>query len=96
MSRSDHSRRTVLKGASLGMSAGLLSGFAPVVAAENAEIWAHEYWANKDGVKLNYADGSWILFRKSGTEPIIRIYCESPDAGRVQEMLSAAITELDR
>ena len=53
MSRSDHSRRTVLKGASLGMSAGLLSGFAPVVAAENAEIWAHEYWANKDGVKLN-------------------------------------------
>src|SRR6187402_2714896 len=53
MSRSDHSRRTVLKGASLGMSAGLLSGFAPAVAAENAEIWAHEYWANKDGVKLN-------------------------------------------
>ena len=53
MSRSDHSRRTVLKGASLGMSAGLLSGFAPVVAAENAEIWAHEYWGNKDGVKLN-------------------------------------------
>ena len=53
MSRSDHSRRTVLKGAGLGMSAGLLSGLAPAVAAENAEIWAHEYWANKDGVKLN-------------------------------------------
>jgi phosphomannomutase len=28
----------------------------------------------KDGVKLNFDDGSWILFRKSGTEPIIRIY----------------------
>ncbi len=49
-----------------------------------------------DGVKLNYADGSWILFRKSGTEPIIRIYCESPDAGRVQEMLTTATKELDR
>jgi hypothetical protein len=43
----------VLKGAGLGMGAGLLSGLAPAVASETAEIWAHEYWANKDGVKLN-------------------------------------------
>ncbi len=50
----------------------------------------------KDGVKLNFADGTWILFRKSGTEPIIRIYCESPDEGRVQEMLAIATRELDR
>jgi phosphomannomutase len=49
----------------------------------------------KDGVKMNYADGTWLLFRKSGTEPIIRIYCESPDAARVQEMLAASIRELD-
>jgi phosphomannomutase len=48
-----------------------------------------------DGVKMNYADGTWILFRKSGTEPIIRIYCESPDAARVQEMLDVAVRELD-
>ena len=50
----------------------------------------------KDGVKLNFADGTWILFRKSGTEPMIRIYCESPDAARVQEMLAIAVEELDR
>jgi phosphomannomutase len=50
----------------------------------------------KDGVKMNFADGSWILFRKSGTEPIIRIYCESPDAGRVGMMLDTAVRELDR
>ncbi|HEY6141545.1 MAG TPA: phosphoglucomutase/phosphomannomutase family protein [Thermoanaerobaculia bacterium] len=49
-----------------------------------------------DGVKVNFEDGSWILFRKSGTEPIIRIYCESPDEGRVQEMLDVAVRELDR
>jgi phosphomannomutase len=49
-----------------------------------------------DGVKVNFEDGSWILFRKSGTEPIIRIYCESPDEGRVQEMLGVAVRELDR
>jgi phosphomannomutase len=49
-----------------------------------------------DGVKMNFADGSWILFRKSGTEPIIRIYCESPDAEQVQTMLARATEELDR
>jgi phosphomannomutase len=49
-----------------------------------------------DGVKMNFADGSWLLFRKSGTEPIIRIYAESPAAGRVPEMLDIAVAELDR
>ncbi|HKO54532.1 MAG TPA: phosphoglucomutase/phosphomannomutase family protein [Thermoanaerobaculia bacterium] len=49
----------------------------------------------KDGVKMNFADGSWLLFRKSGTEPIIRIYCESPDEQQVQEMLGRALAELD-
>jgi phosphoglucomutase len=44
---------------------------------------------------MNFADGSWILFRRSGTEPIIRIYSESPDASRVQGMLDRAVLELD-
>lgn len=50
----------------------------------------------KDGVKMNFTDGSWLLFRKSGTEPIIRIYCESPDPERVKAMLDRAVEELDR
>lgn len=49
----------------------------------------------KDGVKMNFTDGSWLLFRKSGTEPIIRIYCESPDADRVKVILDRAVAELD-
>ena len=53
MSRSEHSRRTVLKHAGLGISTGFLSSLAPAGAAESAEIWAREYWATKDGVKLN-------------------------------------------
>lgn len=48
----------------------------------------------KDGVKLNFADGSWILFRKSGTEPIIRIYCESPSQDAVSRWLALAVNEL--
>ena len=50
----------------------------------------------KDGVKMNFAGGGWLLFRKSGTEPIIRIYCESPDRENVQTTLAKAIEELDR
>ncbi|MEO8380277.1 MAG: phosphoglucomutase/phosphomannomutase family protein [Acidobacteriota bacterium] len=49
----------------------------------------------KDGVKMNFTDDSWILFRKSGTEPIIRIYCESPSSEQVQRMLDVAVAELD-
>jgi alpha-D-glucose phosphate-specific phosphoglucomutase len=30
-----------------------------------------------DGTKIIYKDGSWILFRFSGTEPKIRVYCEA-------------------
>ena len=40
-----------------------------------------------DGVKLIYEDGSWILFRPSGTEPIFRLYAESDSAERVAEMM---------
>lgn len=47
-----------------------------------------------DGVKLNFDDGTWLLFRKSGTEPIVRIYCESPDRARVAELLEKAELEL--
>ncbi len=34
---------------------------------------------NLDGLKLVLADGSWVMFRPSGTEPITRLYCESRD-----------------
>jgi phosphoglucomutase len=30
-----------------------------------------------DGVKLNFDDGSWVLMRPSGTEPVVRIYTEA-------------------
>ncbi|HVT05696.1 MAG TPA: phosphoglucomutase/phosphomannomutase family protein [Thermoanaerobaculia bacterium] len=50
----------------------------------------------KDGVKLNFRDGSWLLLRKSGTEPMIRIYCESLERERVDHILGTAVAELDR
>ena len=32
-----------------------------------------------DGVKIWFDAESWIMFRPSGTEPLIRIYAESND-----------------
>lgn len=42
-----------------------------------------------DGVKLNLEDGAWVLVRASGTEPLLRIYCEAPSIRRVQGLLRA-------
>jgi len=39
-----------------------------------------------DGIKIIYPDGSWILLRPSGTEPVFRIYVESQDPISVQEL----------
>ena len=40
-----------------------------------------------DGVKLSYDDGSWVLFRPSGTEPIFRIYAEAGSPERVEALV---------
>ena len=42
-----------------------------------------------DGVKFRLADGSWLLIRPSGTEPVLRIYAESHD----DEALTALLAE---
>jgi phosphomannomutase len=45
-----------------------------------------------DGFKFNLEGGDWLLIRFSGTEPIIRIYCETTDAGRVQQILQDGLS----
>jgi len=56
-----------------------------------------------DGVKLGYEDGSWILFRPSGTEPIFRIYAEAETPERVEKLvdihkrlIESVVESLDR
>jgi alpha-D-glucose phosphate-specific phosphoglucomutase len=41
-----------------------------------------------DGVKYLLADDGWLLIRPSGTEPVLRVYAESPEAKMVREMLA--------
>lgn len=40
-----------------------------------------------DGFKFGLADGGWLLIRFSGTEPILRIYCETTEKERVRPIL---------
>ena len=40
-----------------------------------------------DGTKFIFADGSWLLMRPSGTEPLVRIYAESESRDNVEVLL---------
>lgn len=40
-----------------------------------------------DGVKYYLNDGSWLLIRPSGTEPVLRVYAEAPNDDRVKALL---------
>jgi phosphomannomutase len=42
-----------------------------------------------DGTKLLFADDSWILFRQSGTEPMLRIYAEATNVPKMRVLLKA-------
>lgn len=39
-----------------------------------------------DGFKRVYDDNSWLLFRKSGTEPLIRVYSDAPTKERAETL----------
>jgi alpha-D-glucose phosphate-specific phosphoglucomutase len=41
-----------------------------------------------DGIKYYLADGSWLLIRPSGTEPVLRVYAEAPSDARVEALLA--------
>ncbi|MBV9386961.1 MAG: phosphoglucomutase/phosphomannomutase family protein [Chroococcidiopsidaceae cyanobacterium CP_BM_ER_R8_30] len=44
--------------------------------------------SRKDGVKLYLEDGSWVLLRPSGTEPLMRIYLETNTEDKQNQIIS--------
>jgi len=44
-----------------------------------------------DGVKFIAADGSWLMLRGSGTEPILRIYAEARSDASVERLLKLGV-----
>ena len=47
-----------------------------------------------DGFKFYLDDGSWVLVRFSGTEPLIRVYSEAPKKQEVDALIQAMIDRL--
>jgi phosphoglucomutase len=44
----------------------------------------------KDGLKLVLDNGSWVCYRLSGTEPVVRVYSEASSAQELQKLSAAA------
>jgi len=47
-----------------------------------------------DGVKIVY-ENSWVIVRKSGTEPVIRIFSEAPNQQKSESLCEKAIKQLE-
>jgi phosphoglucomutase len=43
-----------------------------------------------DGLKLIFGDGSWVLMRPSGTEPVVRIYTEAGSPAAAEKLAEEA------
>ncbi len=48
-----------------------------------------------DGIKLILDKSHWLMFRFSGTEPLLRIYCEAPSSAEVSSTLYYAKQLID-
>ena len=47
-----------------------------------------------DGFKFFFEDGQWVMIRPSGTEPVLRVYCEAPtsaDSFKTLDIVKAAL-----
>ena len=41
-----------------------------------------------DGIKLNLKNDNWVMARASGTEPVLRLYCESEKKDNISPIFS--------
>jgi phosphomannomutase len=62
---------------------------------EIAGYTIHGY-SHLDGMKLTFGDESWLLFRQSGTEPVLRIYSEATSVAKMNALLDAGSAMADK
>lgn len=63
----------------------ILPGLNPPVVAGRVPVTV----SHMDGLRLGFADDSWLLLRPSGTEPMVRVYAEAPSIELRDELLDA-------
>lgn len=83
--------RFVTRRANMRLSAELEAAYPQKVASIPKEIAGSRVKdvVTVDGVKLILEDGSWMLFRKSGTEPVVRLYGEAATEQRLDQVMAA-------
>ena len=66
--------------------------FTEKLQAEPREFFGHKVTqvVRTDGLKLVLDDGSWVCYRLSGTEPVVRVYAEARSADGLQKLIAAA------
>lgn len=50
---------------------------------------------DRDGLKLLFGEEGWLLFRPSGTEPVLRIYSEAPSGESLDRIMAEALAFAD-
>jgi len=69
------------------INAGLKAFGAPTFAGRDIkEI------VRKDGTRLDFTDGAWLLLRPSGTEPVVRVYAEASTLEQAQYLVASGVT----
>ncbi len=81
-----HTRRI-----NLTLTPELEAGYAEKVAAPPAQFAGRAVTEKItiDGTKFLLEGGGWLLYRKSGTEPVVRLYAEAGSAAELETILAA-------
>jgi phosphoglucomutase len=69
----------------------LKHGLASKLAEDPSEFAGHHVASSNriDGAKFILEDGSWILMRPSGTEPLVRVYAEASNEQELEVLLES-------
>ena len=74
------------------MTPGVQAKFTEKLKADPREFCGHPVSevVRTDGLKLVFSDGSWVCYRLSGTEPVVRVYNEARSEQGLEKLSAAA------
>jgi phosphomannomutase len=74
------------------LTAEVKTKFTGKLKSDPHEFFGHKVseLVRKDGLKLVLDDGSWVCYRLSGTEPVVRVYSEARSEEGLKKLSAAA------